>query len=1239
MKAKKQTKSAIIDHLTRLYNRRFFDNCLKEIILKTKQRKQPLSLIMIDINDFKAINDTYGHPIGDQVLQQFAQIMRRAVRRIDLVCRYGGDKFVIISPGSSKKTTQYIANRIVNSVKQRKMVIDGGDAVYLNLSIGLATFPDDASCPKTLIKKADELLYEMKHQKRSALQSVIMTGVLQTKLVSPLLQDNIISRPRLVALLKENINKILILIIAGAGYGKTTLLAQGIKQIKYPMIYFDLDERDSILAVFIAHLIASINGYRKGIVTESKKLLIASENLHREWKALGITLINELLVLQRPLYIILDDYHTIRENSIVHDFVDFFINNIPDNIHLIIASRTTPPFGSLAKLRVKRSCCIIEQNALAFTKEEMAELFCSTYRIKRSDQSMTRLYDTTEGWISGIHAIMQGTQGREIGKSLNGYVRSGSDLFEYFAREILNRETPKTKNFLMRSSILRLMNPVVCDYILKRNDSGQILKRLHKNNLFVSVSDSHAEMYKYHHLFRRFLQNKHKEAVSRKEFAALSLRAAAFFVKHEDYDTAIEHYLDIDDLDRVIKIIEKIGLKHIWNGKFETVEDWLSHLSEAAINRHAWLLITRGHIQRHQGDLDGASTCFTKAKKLFERQMNKKGLGIALYGQGGMALYNGRYRQGLKLAEAAYQLFEKSRDNVGKAWIINLLAILSGSAGYTKSAMRYFKKGLRLAIKSNDVPVETALRNNLGMLYFESGDFYNAELCYTKVVELKPQMASTLHNLAMIQLHRGGLDKAESFVAKAIKLNKTYGNRISLLINQTLIAQLLVKRGQRQEAINLYRTIAQSARKLNNVLLFTIALTNLISIYVQVGSYAKAQETLDQLSQVKMPRTSKIYSYYLESEGSVLSGLGKISDAVQSYMKAVEINKRCGHNYDLMQLYYYIAGCFLKLKKYRKTNIYLRRSLKQSIKFGYDYFLSQQALISPALLNYALEKKIGSSNYIMDILDRTKPSMKVHSVKSADISKKNISVLMFGKFKIYRFGTAISRSSWRTKSLQAIFAYFVINHDKKFSRDQLLEIFWPKQQASTSLANLHRALYHIRQTVGECASSSNRWCIVYDKGKYFLNPEFDIWSDVRSFDATLKDADRLILQKKPDEAILRYEQACNLYQGMLLEEFYEDWVDRLRSQCQKKFVGLLGKVATQYFYRSNYTECIEVCQRILTFEPFDEEVNLLLMRAFKASNNRGAVIVQYQKLKKSLKTELGLEPSLRTREEYSKLLQ
>ncbi|MFC1670261.1 diguanylate cyclase [Spirochaetota bacterium] len=159
---------AITDPMTGVYNRRYLDDSIDDFFKTAKKKNEPLSVVMIDLDYFRQINDNYGHDIGDKAIIEIVGVLKNNTREKDIIARYGGDEFTILLPETSHNDGRQVAQNICKKVANLDMLKDfDGPVKNLSLSMGMASFPKNAKSLKTLRAKADKALYNAKENGRN----------------------------------------------------------------------------------------------------------------------------------------------------------------------------------------------------------------------------------------------------------------------------------------------------------------------------------------------------------------------------------------------------------------------------------------------------------------------------------------------------------------------------------------------------------------------------------------------------------------------------------------------------------------------------------------------------------------------------------------------------------------------------------------------------------------------------------------------------------------------------------------------------------------------------------------------------------------------------------------------------------------------------------------------------------------------------------------------------------------
>ncbi len=157
---------AIRDYLTGLFNRRYMEETLERELLRAARNQMSLGIIMLDVDVFKQFNDLYGHAVGDSILCELGTLLLAHVRGEDIACRYGGDEFILVLPGSPRSVARERAELICKLTKEIRPSFEGKTLDAITLSLGVAGFPENGSSSAAILRAADKALYSAKHQGR-----------------------------------------------------------------------------------------------------------------------------------------------------------------------------------------------------------------------------------------------------------------------------------------------------------------------------------------------------------------------------------------------------------------------------------------------------------------------------------------------------------------------------------------------------------------------------------------------------------------------------------------------------------------------------------------------------------------------------------------------------------------------------------------------------------------------------------------------------------------------------------------------------------------------------------------------------------------------------------------------------------------------------------------------------------------------------------------------------------------
>jgi DNA-binding SARP family transcriptional activator len=236
-------------------------------------------------------------------------------------------------------------------------------------------------------------------------------------------------------------------------------------------------------------------------------------------------------------------------------------------------------------------------------------------------------------------------------------------------------------------------------------------------------------------------------------------------------------------------------------------------------------------------------------------------------------------------------------------------------------------------------------------------------------------------------------------------------------------------------------------------------------------------------------------------------------------------------------------------------------------------------------------------------------------------------VYCLGGFTVERCGRAIEE--WPSLRGQAIFKYLLAHPRASVSRETLMDLFWPDADPEAARRNLHQAVYSLRQTLRPDTGTAQ--LILFDNGRYRLNPDLPLWMDAYEFEQHAAAGRRLAQEGHSEEAALQFSFALELYRGDFLEEDeQEPWAVPRREALRKSYREAADWLSQYFLDQGDYDAAIATCDRLLAVDPCHEPAHRRLMQGYHRQGQRTAAIRQYHVCLNSLREELGVSPSPET---------
>lgn len=375
---------------------------------------------------------------------------------------------------------------------------------------------------------------------------------LLSKSLIPVARESLVERPRLTAMLDGD-GHVVTVVVAPAGWGKTTLLAQWARKQaqRRVLAWLTIDRTDDAPARFWDHVITSLR--RAGSdVGESVLSTLRAPGLNPLEVAVP-GLINDLVESPDPHTIILDDFHLLRDRRI-GEAVEFFASYLPSHTRLVIGSRMDPPIP-VSLWRVRGVLNEIRAEDLSFDDVEATELLNGIASLDLDTDQTRKLVERTEGWAAGLQLSVLAVRDADdpVGR-LDSYGRGQVLLDDYVMAEAVSSLTDDQRDFILRTSMLEQLSAPLCDAALEIEGSAEILDQLDRTDPFLSRLDAEGQWFQYHGLVREALRRAFARSRA-DEIVDVARRASNWYLDQGDHEQAIRLLIDVGDIDRAVELL------------------------------------------------------------------------------------------------------------------------------------------------------------------------------------------------------------------------------------------------------------------------------------------------------------------------------------------------------------------------------------------------------------------------------------------------------------------------------------------------------------------------------------------------------------------------------------------------------------------------------------------------------------------------------------------------------------
>ncbi len=957
-----------------------------------------------------------------------------------------------------------------------------------------------------------------------------MTELIATKIVPPRRRADLLDRPRLLNTLLENAHLRLILVSAPAGYGKTSLLVDFAHRLEYPVCWYTVTETDGNLWTFARYIIGAI---RQQVPAFGERSLRHIEHEAAELDALVTTLVNELHALDSPLWLIIDDFHLVERADAIRAFLEALIPLLPENCHLVIASRTVPDLGPkmVARLVARREVIGLGRDALRFTPEEIRTFLRKVYRRDISPEEARQLAEASEGWITAIILTSQ------AGDPMAGIARArsaGGRLYDYLASEVLEQLPPRTRNFLLESSILEEMDPQVVNALLGMDDAARVLEHLERQNVFVMrLEETRGEgrrthvWYRYHSLFREFLQSRLRET-NPQRFWALQQRAAHVLMQAGRRSQAIDYLLRAGAYEEAAAAIEEETHSTYTTAQADQLSRWIDALPSEVLERHPRLLRYRAKICiERDGDPARAIRLCEKAEALLDRERQWAELAWTLIDKATALRIQGRFNDVISCCKQAIKITGEDASAV-TAGAQQLIGLAYAQTGRLDEGVAALRAALDYWQSLGDSLRQALLHNDLGTVLRRMGNLTASDLHFQKALEIWETLgdlsraAMTLNNLALGHHYQGRYNEALQEYRRALQHAQEGASRrhgAYILIGMGDVYQDL---GRYTDAVEAYKQGLQDARKVGDAFLSAYALNALGQTLHLMGNTQEGVALVRQAYEDARERGARYeMALYQLSLGIIAHEAGFLDEAANRLKQCIEYFRQ-GYWQELARAYLHLAQTHYLGDALQAMQECIREAEVCLFRLGYDGFILPTLRRTAGAIHAAAD----ASPYLMELLRQAEEKLGPAPEAARRPPQPALRVYVLGQSRVYRGERLLTHPDWTPRQrVQELFFYLLMRPQQ--TALQIGAALWPDLPPAKVTNNLYATVSRLRRALGTPDSVLNV------EGRYALQVP-RLWVDAHQFREAIELARTC---PNPEEEVHHLERAVALYRGDFLADF------------------------------------------------------------------------------------------------------
>ncbi len=1069
------------------------------------------------------------------------------------------------------------------------------------------------------------------------------------KVQPPALREETLERPRLLDWLRAKVHGRVVLVLADAGYGKTTLLADFSRRSRMRTLWYRLDDDDRDWVSFLHHLVAAGREHDPTFASETSGLLaeIGAGGPGRE-VVLDAFIREVSAIAANGAVLVLDDYHLVDDAADVRHITRELLARGPERLSVVFASRRTPSVP-LARLRAVGEVAELRTGELRFDPAETAQLFTETYGRPLDADVLADLAVRTEGWIASLQLVQAALRDRtpaeirRFVRSLNG---ADHEIYDYLAEEVVGDLDDDLQQFLMETSILQVVTPELAEVVSggEAAEVARLTAAAERLTLLSRLSGGPRTHQRYHPLVREFLEARFRATAGAEVVADLHRRTAAAAAV-TDWRTAAYHYREAGDRAAVLQVVGDAIPIIMGNGQYALAEAFIGAIPPD--ERPAGFDLILSRVDMQHGDYEAAiaasqAVLDSDTTDPVHRDHALLNL-VTLY-------FN--YGNGEKALELAEQLAVSADTNLRAIGTVTIAMLKAGNAAEMEAINRQLRSMARdqksgrahhyavtmanLAYNSiiQDRLQDAAREVELALSAFDAASSLleraSATMAKAQVLARLGRMDEARDLIRALVDHGGPYQQNETY-AEAADVLDAFDSRESALaiLDRVGNSSTITIADRRHLALTQARLhlrahrFDEGAQALATFVPGQPTVMGQSAMLAVTTAYLTVARGDEDARRTVAVATEEARSYGVDAArrlGELLAGVVGGADALGQAVRTI------GPAYPWHLTY--IAD--LLAPRLEVLSGPAREVISRAARMHPERWrtgLRETLTMDTGATNLAaarLLEEIGDESDISRLRQLAKSGRRSREAATLGRSlarrlAKPVSIEDQGRVGIIVGGREVAGTAVRRKVL-ALLCFLITRPDMSATRDQVLDALWPDLGPEVAINSLNQTLYFLRRVFEENYSE--------DLSPGYIHHDSDvIWLDSDLVTSRSVECRQLIRDLPPRPGPDDVERLTVTYRGRFALDFeYEEWASSYRDSLHAAYLEIVERSVLDDFTAGHYDRGIRIARRALDVDGSAEQIEVSLLRLYRVSGAHSAAAEQYAHYAGVMRDELGVEP-------------